>query len=459
MKNNTPLQSRRNWLTSCLFSGGFLGLRAIASGLPVAAIVDPKRWLNSLSDETIEQQSRAAAVASPQFLVLAGSDQGEPLNCNVPGMYEGQGFYHPTADTMAEVPISLGTKTTQAAKVWTDLGAPTLARTCFFHHSTYSNAHGELNSVHRLRGAIDSNEMMVSAFAKALAVPLKTIQPQPINIAANGGTELINYDGIQQPMFSPSAIRNMLTTDKNISAFAKSQAMRDRDLDALYMLSKRTASKAQAQLIDSMVTSQAQARSLPASLLAGLSAITDDSLNSQMVVAALMCQMRLAPAVVVHMQFGGDNHVDTDSHRGPGALPGEAAEHEQAVKAINVLSGALATAGLSDSVTFTTLSTFGRSNTGPDRMGRAHNGLHTCNLLVGANIKGSVVGGADLTPGNNPKAQAIDPSSGAGGTGGSIAYDATFAAYGATLGSALGIADADLKTLIESGVKVTAALR
>lgn len=453
------LLSRRDWLQSCLFSGGLLGLRAIASGLPVEAITNPRLWLASLTDDDVALQAKVQANAAAQHLILACSDSGEPLNCNVPGMYAGQGFLHPTADAMAEVDFSVGDKPTRAAKVWTQLNASTLARTSFFHHATYTFGHGDLSSVHTLKGAIDDDEMMVSAFAKKLSGPLKTIQPEPINISAAGGTELVKFKGIQQPMFSPATMRNMLTSDKSRAVFATTQALRDKDLDALHAIAKRSATRAQAALIDSLVTSQEQARALPTALLAGLTAIQDNSLNSQMIAAALLCQMRLTPAVVVHMQFGGDNHTDGDSHRGPGALPGETAEHVSAVAAINTLTGALDTAGLTDSVTFSTLSTFGRSNTDASRSGRAHNAQHTCNLMIGANIRGSIVGGADLVGGNIARAQAIDPDSGAGGAGGTIAFEDSLAAYGTTLGAALGINDSDLKALIVSGIKVNAALK
>lgn len=453
-------QSRRQWLTNCLFSGGLLGLRAIASGLPIEAIADPQKWLSSLTDEDLEQrQNRAALSANPQFLVLSASDLGEPMNCNVPGMYEGQGFLHPTADTMAQVDFSVGGQATRAAKCWTNLGASTLDRTCFFHHSTYSFAHGDLGSVHRLKGAIDSNEMMVSAFAKVLSGPLKSIQVQPITISGQGGVELISYQGVQQPIFSPTAIRSMLTTDTSLGFFAKSQALRDRDINAINALAKTRTSKAQADLIDSMVTSQAQARALPATLLAQLSSITDNGIMGQMKVAALLCQMRLAPVVVVHMSFGGDNHVDNDIHDGPGALPKEAADHGTAMDAITSFNTTLAAGSMTDKVTFATLTSFGRTNTNANRSGRAHNGLHTCNLIVGSNVKGSVVGGADMTSSNAPKAQAIDPATGKGGSSGSIDYGSTLASFGATLGAALGIPDEESTAIIGKGIKVTAALK
>ena len=179
---NKRTLTRRDWLASCLFSGGLLGLRSIASGLPVAAIANPQKWLASISDEAAAAQIRAASTSTPQFLVLSASDSGEPLNCNVPGMYLGQGFLHPTAASMAQTTFALGSQNAVAAKCWTSLAAATLAQTCFFHHSTYSFAHGDLAGVHRLGGAIAGGEMMVSAFAKVMAEPLKTIQLQPINI-------------------------------------------------------------------------------------------------------------------------------------------------------------------------------------------------------------------------------------------------------------------------------------
>lgn len=452
--------SRRRWLTQMLFSGGLLGLRMAASGLPRAALANPDRYLASLTDERVEAQLAArTSSATPQFLVMSASDAGEPANCNVPGMYLGQGFYHPTAPSMAQTSFALGGQEVIAAQAWANLGTSNLARTCFFHHATTLFAHGGIGSAHTLNGAVTGNEMMVSAFAKALSGPLATIQQQPISIANQGGTELLKFGGNQQPAFSPTSIRDLLTTPAALAAFSKTQALRDRDLDALNALLKRKSGTAQAALIDSMVTSQAQARSLSATLIGQLHTIADNTPASQAVAAALLCQLKLTPAVVVHIPFGGDNHTDTDPHQGPGLLPAEASQHVSGVAAINSFVQTLAAAGIQDNATYASLTTFGRSNTDKSLSGRAHNGLHSCNVIIGKNVRASVVGGAKLqTSSNSPIALAIDPATGTGGDGGSIAYADTLTAYGMTLGAACGLSTATLSNMISNGTIVAAAL-
>ena len=65
--------SRRGLLHGSLLGAGLVGLRAFATGLP-------KTWL-------LGERTAYAAEPTPQFLILATSGQGDPLNVNVPGSY------------------------------------------------------------------------------------------------------------------------------------------------------------------------------------------------------------------------------------------------------------------------------------------------------------------------------------------------------------------------------------
>ena len=89
---------RRQWLHRMLFGSGLLGLRVIASGIPRTALARPETLL-ALSDE--QAKAAISATENAQFLILSASDQGEPFNCNVPGLYDDANFKHPTADAMS----------------------------------------------------------------------------------------------------------------------------------------------------------------------------------------------------------------------------------------------------------------------------------------------------------------------------------------------------------------------
>ena len=445
--------NRRQFLTQALFGSGLLGLRAVVSGLPPLALAHPEAFVASLSPEAVRR--KLAAAATPQYLILSTSDAGEPLNCNVPGMYSDPNLKHPTAPSMAATSFALGSAQVTAAKVWSTLPTSALARLNFFHLATGNFQHGGLGEVHTLNGQVANNEMMVSALSAALHPLLGTIQAQPL-VIGGGNAERISYRGAQQPVFSPTFIRDLLTTPDALASFNATQALRDRDLDALNAALKVRADPTQQALIDAYATSQEQACKIPQTLLAQLATIQDDGIQSQATAAALLCQLKLAPAVLVDFPFGGDNHSDTDSHNGPGALPAEAAQHVSSVAAISTLMGALSSQNMLEAVTFATLTTFGRSNA-PDLNGRSHNGQHSCNLLIGPHVQAGVVGGATLV-GDNPVAQGIDPTTGQGISSAGIQGADTLASYGATLGRALGLPQDTVQSLIPGSQAVSAAL-
>ena len=69
--------NRRNLLQGALAGAGLIGLRAMATGLPISFLLDPK---SARADD--------ACAASAQFLILSMSASGDALNCNVPGTYD-----------------------------------------------------------------------------------------------------------------------------------------------------------------------------------------------------------------------------------------------------------------------------------------------------------------------------------------------------------------------------------
>ncbi len=71
--------SRRSLILSGLFGAGYLGLRALATGIPMSILASPT---------TAKADDPAAACVKPQFLFLLTSGSGDPLNANVPGCFE-----------------------------------------------------------------------------------------------------------------------------------------------------------------------------------------------------------------------------------------------------------------------------------------------------------------------------------------------------------------------------------
>jgi hypothetical protein len=426
---------RRDALLAGLFGSGYIGLRALATGLPAWFLANPR---------TANAQALECAINAKenlQYLIVSTSSQGDPLNCNVPGTYELPEVIHPEQPEMAATPVQLGTKMVTGALPWasTEVGgalAPaTLARTCFFHHLTKSTVHGDQPKVMKLMGSMNRNEMLVSAYAKHLAPCFGTIQAEPVAVGARGNaSELVSFSGRTLPSVSPTQLKQLLTGARN-SPLVKLRSVRDASLDKLNALAKGDASGVQKQFLDALSASRVQVRQLADQLATTLNAITSDDANGQALAAAALISANVTPVVTIHLGFGGDNHTDTD-------LATEAAQHVTGVQGIQLVMNALASLGLSDKVTFATLNVFGRNLSGiakvTARTGRDHFGNHSVAVLIGKNIAPGVVGGVmPLQTGHG--AADIDSATGAGKSGGDIPAAQTHVSMARTLGAALGI--------------------
>lgn len=431
---------RRDALLTGLFGVEYIGLRALATGLPAWFIANPRQATAQ------DLQCAITAKDKMQYLVVSASSQGDPLNCNVPGTYEVPEIIHPTAATMAPAAVTLGAKTYGAALPWaaTDVGgalsAATLARTNFFHYSTRSTVHGDQPKVMKLLGLTNRSEMMISAFAKHLSVCLGTVQPEPVAVGARGNSsELVSFTGRTLPSVSPTQLKQLLTGSKN-NVLVKLRTIRDQSLSKLNELAKTTGSNVQQRFLDSMATSRNQVRQLAEALATTLNAITTDDVKGQGLAAAALISANVTPVVTMHIGFGGDNHTDTD-------LATEAAQTVTGVAGIQSLMDALAALGLQDKVTFATMNVFGRNLNGiaktDGRTGRDHYGNHAVSVLIGKNIAPGVTGGVMKGTGAAYSAADIDSATGAAVPGGDIPAAKTNVALARTLGAALGI-DASL---------------
>jgi hypothetical protein len=427
---------RRDALLSGLFGSGYVGLRALATGLPAWFIANP-RQANAQS-----LQCAIDAQANMQYLIVSTSFNGDPLNCNCPGTYEVSDTIHPQQAEVAQVSVNLGSKAWGAAQPWagTDAGGAlnpsVLSRISFFHHLTASTTHGDQPKVMKLQGATSGGEMVISAYAKHLAPCFGTVQPEPVALGAGGNAaELVSYGGRTLPSISPTQLKQLLTGSKT-DPLVKLRAMRDTELDKLNALAKTDATGVQSAFLDAMASSQTQVRELAAALATTLNAITTDDIKGQALAAAALISANVTPVVTVHIGFGGDNHTDQN-------LQAEADQHVSGVQGIQAVMDALTSLSLTDKVTFATMNVFGRNLNGiskvTSRAGRDHYGNHAVGVMIGKNIAPSVIGG--ITPGSGGAyvASDIDSASGNAATGGDIPAAQSMVAMARTLGVALGI--------------------
>jgi hypothetical protein len=431
--------SRRQALLSTLFGAGYVGLRALATGLPASLLLNPRR---AFADGTCSDKSKA------QFIILATSGNGDPINANVPGMYDNAAITHSADPAMAATPLLLAGQSFVAARPWSTLPQNVLDRSTFWHLMTNTPVHPKEPDVLRLMGQISQAEMLPSLLAKVLAPCLGTIQAQPITVGASSPSEGLSYDGQALPIIPPLSLKATLTSPAG--PLANLQPLRDQTLNQLADLYRQGASPAQRAYVDSLVTSQQELRNINQSLLGSLASIKDNSVASQVTAALALIQMNVTPVVAVHIPFGGDNHHDA-------GLQNETAQTISGVAAIGSLMAQLQSAGLQDRVTFLSLNVFGRTLGPANTDGRQHNQNHQVSLAIGKPFAGGVIGGVGPV-GNDFGALPIAASSGKGGPGGNIAAVDSLASFGKTALAAVGVDTATIGSSISSGQIVTAAL-
>jgi hypothetical protein len=181
-----------------------------------------------------------------------------------------------------------------------------------------------------------------------------------------------------------------------------------------------------------------------------LESIKDNTAPSQVLAALTLIQMKVSPVIAIHIPFGGDNHRDI-------ALAAETAQTVAGVATIASLMSQLATAGLTDQVTFMTLDVFGRTLGPTNTDGRQHNPNHQVSITIGKPFRGGVIGGiAPLA--NDYGALAIDSKTGLAATSGDVSAVNTLGAFGQTMLAAVGVDAATISSLISVGTPITGAL-
>ena len=433
--------SRRNALLSTLFGAGYVGLRALATGLPVSLLLNPRRALAA-------GPTACTTATKPRYIIFATSGNGDPINANVPGTYEDPKIVHSTDPTMAAQTMSIGGQQYMAAAPWAGLPASLLAQTQFWHVMTNTPVHPKEPQVLELMGATQAGEMFPSVLSKALAPCMNTIQPQPISVGASNPSESLQFGGAALPTIPPTALKATLTNPAG--PLTNLQPLRDQTLNALYDLYKNGASPAQQQYIDSLVTSQQQVRSINQSLLNNLTSIKDNTQDSQILAAITLIQMNVSPVISIHIDFGGDNHRDI-------ALADETTQTVAGVASIASLMSQLQSAGLQDKVSFMSLNVFGRTIGPGNTDGRQHNPNHHVALAIGSNFKGGVYGAVTPT-GSDYGATAMSSQTGAGGSSGDIQPIDTLSAWAMTMLASVGADPTVLTSPVSTAKPITSVL-
>ena len=434
--------TRRQTLLSALFGAGYVGLRALATGLPASFLLNPRRALAATGP------SCAAGSGKAQFIILATSGNGDPINANVPGTFDDPKITHSADPQMMKTPLTIGGQQYQAAAPWATLPQSVLDRTAFFHLMTNTPVHPKEPDVLKLMGATYQSEMLPSLLAKQLAPCLGTVQAQPITIGATSPSEGLVFQGQALPIIPPLSLKATLASPAG--PLTNLQALRDQTLGQLHDLYKNGASQSQRAYLDALITSQQQVRNINQGLLDALSSIKDNTVTSQITAALTLVQMKVTPMVAIHIPFDGDNHHDA-------ALATETAQTVSGVAAIGSLMAQMASAGLSDQVTFLSLNVFGRTLGPVNTDGRQHNENHQVSIAIGKPFRGGVIGGVGPVAGDYG-ALNIDSKSGRGVAGGDIAAVDTLASFGKTAMAAVGIDAGTIGTAITSGQVIAPAL-
>jgi Protein of unknown function (DUF1501) len=432
--------TRRRLMLQTLFGGGLLGLRALATGLPLSFLLRPRQ---ALADGTFACGDKSKA----QYLILSTSFAGDPVNANAPGTYDFPDIAHAADPRVAATPLTLGDATVNAAQVWSTLPPWVLGRTNFFHHATLTNNHPNLPKVMRLMGATAKQEMLPSIAAKYLAPCFGTVQTEPVSVGAG---EFLTFDGRGLPNLNPTGLRDILA--RPTGPLAQLQQLRDSSMDKIHAVLKAHGTTAQKAYLDNLVASRAQARSLSDSLLDTLSGITSNDADGQITAAITLVRMNVSPVIVISIPFGGDNHSDPD------LLRAEVPQTETGVQRIGALMTALQQNNLQDQVTFAMYNVFGRTLVKKGTTGRDHWASHHTTVMIGKGIRPGVTGGLEPKAGDY-YATPIDSKTGKSAPGaGDVPFAETLGAMGKTLGAALGVSGDVLDQNISQGKIVTGAL-
>ncbi len=434
-------QDRRAFLMNALTASGAIGLRSLLLGLPPAFLVNRSM----------------AASNSAQFLVYACSHLGEPMNANAPGSYV-SGVRHPN-EFKSPVNFKLGSFSTKAAAPWAGLSGDLRARMNFIHLDTRTSAHPEAANVLRINGSLKSIagngvDMLPSAIAQLNAPQLGTMNDKPILLGNIGS--VLTYEGKPQPLVAPSKIKDSFSLPKvgaNISNSATRQMrnFRDQAIDNLYADIKANGNSAERKFLDDYSLSSMQADQVADNLISSLNGLGKNDYWDQMITAAALISANIAPAAIVRLGFGGDNH---SAEKGAGI---EVKQTLESIEAIQEFWDRIKGFGKKNQVTFCFKSVFGRTLDNRKNW-RDHNGSHTVAMMFGPNVKAGVTGGLDTSKGLKTGISAGINSKTGRMANPDISRNDSLASTAKTMMHACGISEADVNERITSGKIIKGAL-
>ena len=231
--------SRRQALSSTLFGAGLVGLRALASGLPISFLLRPAH-----AEPGVAPSEPSEPPVAAQYLILSTSSEGDPLNANVPGAYDFDDIAHPSDPALRKTRLRLGERSFDAAAPWATLPQPVLDRTVFFHHATLTTRHPGLPGVMRLDAeSAPQGEALPALLARHLGERLGTVQRAPLSLGLGGPGgpggpgAILGSDGQALPELRATALRDALTRAR--SPLAALPGLRDATLDQMSALLKQ----------------------------------------------------------------------------------------------------------------------------------------------------------------------------------------------------------------------------
>ena len=314
--------TRRDALMSTLFGAGYVGLRALATGLPASLLLDPRGARRS-ADAAMPRRRRQGAVHHLPDVGLGRSDQRATCRARTTTAASCTArttatLSHPSdaaSGVTASTPVTSRSATAvQAALRGRRCRRRVLDRTAFWHLMTNTPVHPKEPRRAPAHGRDAHDEMLPSLLAKQLAPCLGTIQTQPITLGATSPSEGLTFGGQALPIIPPLALKATLTNSHGPrradepAAAARSDAERHRTT----CYKDGATRPRRSAYIDSLVTSQQQVRNINqscSSTLLGI--IKDNSVASQITAAITLIQMKVTPVIAIHIPFGGDNHRDT----------------------------------------------------------------------------------------------------------------------------------------------------
>src|SRR5689334_11001777 len=126
---------RRDALLSTLFGAGSVGLEALATGLPISFLLNPRKALADVPPAPCGAPDKA------QFVIMTTSGEGDPIGTSIPGTYDDPRIVHSSDPSMAPKPLVIDGRSYTAAAPWSTLPPNVLSRTVFWHMMTGTSVH------------------------------------------------------------------------------------------------------------------------------------------------------------------------------------------------------------------------------------------------------------------------------------------------------------------------------